>query len=116
MENPTSTEQKGFFSDISWKSAIICTALSIVAGGSVGGGVVASKGVKVEGLNQDQADIRYVTKDEAERRASDSDKKVHDVDQKMIPREVFEVYHKSDVERMDRIEKLTQQILENQHR
>lgn len=115
-KNSNAEEKTSFFSDFSWKSAVIFSFLAFVFGGTGGGTLVATKGVKAEGLSQDQADVRYVTKAEKDRQVEARDKQVDGIRKEMLTREVFDAYHKNDVEWMQRMEKSIQQILENQNR
>jgi hypothetical protein len=66
------------------------------------------------GITQDQADVRYLTKSEADTRAAARDRQLEKIDKEVFKTAIFEAYHKADVERMNRIEKTLERILENQ--
>ena len=114
MTADNTTENKSWFSDLSWKTAIICALLSVIVGGSSGAGIVATKAVQTNGISQDQADVRYLTKSEADQRAAARDRQIEKFEKEVFKTAIFEAYHKADVERMDRIEKTLERILENQ--
>lgn len=115
----TQTEQNknGFFSDLSWKTALLIAGIGFVSGGT-SGGVVATKGVQAapNALTEEKADVRYLSKAEAERRIESRDKQLESIRQEMMKQQVFDAYQKNNVERMDRMERMMQQMLENQNR
>ena len=111
-------EPKSWFSDVSWKTALIIAALSIISGGGAGAGIVATKAVaQTGGLTQDQADVRYLTIGAADQRKLLRDKDVESItkkiDEKLLTREVYEAYRSNDVERMERMEKTLERISES---
>ena len=119
MENENSSpDEKSWFAEY-WKTALICAALSTIFGGGAGAGLVATKAVsaapQVSGLTQDQADVRYLTKAEAEMRRDALLKEIGEVKKTMLTREVYEAFHKGDVEKMERMEKLFERFLERQN-
>lgn len=82
--------EKSWFSDLSWKTALIVAGLSTLFGGGAGGALVATKAVQAQGLNQDQADVRYLTKDEAGRWRDVRDRQFDAMDKKMVTDRVFD--------------------------
>ena len=102
MENSLEqNEPKSWHSDLSWKTALLSAILALVVGGGSGAGIVASKTIKVEGLTQDQADNRYLTKDEADKRSAKRDIQTDRIeikideltkklDEKYVRREVYD--------------------------
>ena len=83
-------EQKNWFSDLSWKSAVIIAALSFISGGTGGAGVMATKAVKAEGMSVEQSDLRYATKEEIERRAAKRDTQFDDLRKSIVTKDVFD--------------------------
>ncbi len=69
---------------------LLYVALSIVAGGSSGAGIVATKSIEAQGITQDQADVRYSTKAEADRRDVESDKKYKEIKDTMVSEKIFD--------------------------
>lgn len=65
------------------------------------------------GISQDQADVRYLSKTEADARTLSRTKEMEELKKLVLTKEVFEAYHKADTERLDRIEKLIERILES---
>lgn len=117
--SPNTSQAASWFSDINLKTALIVAGLSSLFGIGGGAGIVASKGVQAAGMNQDQADVRYLSKDEAARFRLTSDKQLEDLKseikadiEKTLKKETFDAYHRSDEMRMERIEKLLIQNLE----
>ena len=95
MSADNTTENKSWFSDLSWKTALICALLSVIVGGSSGAGVVATKAVQSTGISQDQADVRYLSKSEAAALREARDKQFQDIRKEMLTREVFEAYYQN---------------------
>lgn len=85
MENSNQTSQpnkESWFSDISWKTALICAALGIITGGGTGSAVSSAK-TNQGGISQDQADVRYLTKEEAEKRSGKRDVQLDRIEKKI---------------------------------
>lgn len=91
-----------------WRHALVVAVLALV-GGAGSGGITALKTV---GISQDQADVRYLTKSEADQRVKERDRQLELIRKEMLTREVFEAYHSNDSERMNRIEKTLEKLLE----
>jgi hypothetical protein len=72
----------------------------------------AQNTISVIDLQRDQKALR-ATIDE---RRTERDKQIDGLQTKMLTREVFEAYHASDAQRMERIEKMMEQMLEHQTR
>lgn len=75
---------------MSWKTALIVAALSSVCGGGAGVSLLATKAVQSQGLNQDQADVRYLTKEEANRRGDMRDKQFEEIRREMVKMQIFD--------------------------
>ena len=65
ITSDTSQNEKAWFNEISWKQGLIVAILSFLFGGS-GGGFVATKTSQAQGISQDAADGRYLTKEKAD--------------------------------------------------
>lgn len=72
----------------------------------------AQNAVSVSDLQREQVAIRK----EMDQRAAARDRQINGMETKMLTREVYEAYHKGDVDRMDRMEKMIEQLLERQSR
>ncbi len=123
MPDETSQTEKSWFSAISWKTAVILSVLAFVSGGTGGGALVATKGVAAAGVTQDQADVRYLSKEEARQWRDSRTKELEELKkdlrsdiEKNLKKETFEAYHENDVKRMERIEKLIEQGFNSQNR
>lgn len=111
------SQDKSWLSEVSWKATVVYVVLSIIGGGATGAGLIATKAVSAQpnnGITQDQADVRYLSKTEAETRRDARDRQLEELKKAVLTREVFEAYHKADADRMQRLEKLAERILENQ--
>jgi hypothetical protein len=106
------SSEKSWFSDLSWKTAVVCGLLSVIVGGSSGAGVVATKAVQTNGITQDQADVRYLSKTEAEARSAARDKQFQDIRKEMLTREVFEAYYQNLKDEQMRQRQMLERLLE----
>jgi hypothetical protein len=115
----THTEQNkaGWFGDLNLRHLMMIAVISLFAGGGGGAGIVASKGVQAtSGISEEKADVKYLSKSDADRRVEARDKQVERLDKENLKTVVFEAYHSNDEKRLDRIEKNIERILENQSR
>lgn len=89
-DTSTTSPEKNWLTEMSWKTMLIYAALSIVTGGVTSVGVASSKVVAAQGLNQDQADVRYITKEEANRRSDVRDRQFEEIKRSMVTSPVFD--------------------------
>ena len=92
MNSETSQTDQSWLSTVSWKAALIYVALSVIGGGATGAGLIATKAVSAQtsGISQDQADVRYLTKNEADRRSDVRDKQFEEIKREMVKQGVFD--------------------------
>lgn len=112
MDNETTSQAenpKSWFSDISWKAALILAAIGFVSGGTGG---IATKATKAEGLTPEAADVRYLSKDEAERKAAKRDSQLEDLRRSIVTREVFDERTKAIQDEQLRQRQLLEKLLE----
>lgn len=120
MENliPAKDESKNWFSDLSWKTALLSAILALVVGGGSGAGIVATKAVKAEGISQQEGDLRYLKLDDADRRSAKRDQQADRLEQKIdeVLKKLDDKYVRKDIyeQNIESSKLLLQQILENQ--
>lgn len=62
------TNTPSTFADFNWKLAALYTVISAVVGGTTVGGVTLTKSNPPAGISQAEADVRYLSKEEADKR------------------------------------------------
>ena len=66
-------------------------------------------------IRENKENIKQVQQ-RMEERKTERDKQMDEIKKTIVTKDLFEAYHKNDVERMDRIEKGIERILQNQIR
>ena len=110
-EVTSQSETKSGFSDTSWKAALILAAIGFISGGT-GGGIAAKGAAHAEGLSQEAADVRYLSKEEAEKRAAKRDAQVEDLRKSIVTREVFDERTKAIQDEQLRQRQMLEKLLE----
>lgn len=117
---PNNSQTNSWFSDMNLKTAVLVAALSSVFGIGGGVGLVASKGVEAAGgMTSDQADVRYLKIDEADRRAAFREKQIEDAKrelkseiEKTLKKESFDIWIRTWEERQKRFDDKLDKIAE----
>lgn len=90
MEENTSTtsqQDRHWFANFDWRTNAVLILLASVFGFS--GGAVAPKST-AQGITQDSADVRYITKEEGNRRADARDRQVDEIKKSMVTTPIFD--------------------------
>lgn len=107
-------ESKAWFSDLSWKNLLISALVGSVFGGG-GAGIVGHRG---ECLTQDQADVRYITISEADKRAAKRDQQTDRIEIKIdeLMKRLDEKYVRKDIyeQNNETVKTMLNRVLENQ--
>lgn len=83
----TTSQEKAWFANVDWRTNALLVLLATVFGFS--GGSIAPKG-SAQGISQDAADVRYITKDEANRRADARDRQFEEIKKTMVTTAIFD--------------------------
>ena len=108
-------ELKNPLSELSRATISIIVAVILVLGGTSGGIVsrIVAPG-EGQGLSQDKADLRYLSKEEAEKNEKQLKEQLEKFDKEMLKKEMFEINSANAEKRLDKIEKLLEEILRKQ--
>lgn len=86
-DTSTTSQERPWFANFDWRTNALLIVLASVFGFS--GGAVAPNG-SAQGMSQDQADVRYLTKEEGNRRADARDKQINDIQREMVRTSIFD--------------------------
>ena len=116
MENEISqNDSKAWFSDVSWKNLILSALIGSIFGGGGAGIVGKTRG---DCLTQDQADVRYITITEADKRAAKRDLQADRIENKIdeMMKRLDEKYVRKDIyeQNNDSFKSMLNQVLANQ--
>jgi len=87
VTSETTSQEKNWFADVNWRTNAIFLFISIFGGFS--GATIAPK-TTAQGMTQDAADVRYITKEEGNRRADARDKQISDIQREMVRTAIFD--------------------------
>lgn len=86
MTEETSQNDKNWFASQDWRTNVVLAVIAILfssLSGGFSGATVASKSVSPQGITQETADVRYLTKDEADKRSEKRDKQFDRIELKI---------------------------------
>lgn len=115
METTSQQQEKGFLAGFLRVLPIIQWSLTIVI--AIGLFILSqrdSQTVQAQDTRDNQKRIEQVERKMDERKA-DRDRQFDELKRTILTREVYDAYHNADNERMNRMEKMMEKILENQN-
>ncbi len=119
MENENSpSENKNWFANFDWRSALITSLIAVVIGGGSGAGIVATKAVKAEGISQQEGDLRYLKLDDADKRSAKRDQQADRLEQKIdeVLKKLDDKYVRKDIyeQNNETVKTMLKEVLINQ--
>lgn len=88
MSSETTSREKNWFVDVNWRTNAIFLFISIFGGFS--GATIAPTKSTAQGITQDQADVRYITKEEGKQKTDSRDKQISDIQREMVKQAIFD--------------------------